>query len=121
MNQEQFQKIVLEKFDTLDAKFDNLEGRFDNLENKFDTFENKFDTFEKQIDTIAIKVVEIDHELQQKPSREEMNEKFDHHMESTDRFIKLHETLDQETTMTRHAQTRLEQRVERLEQHTNIT
>jgi len=101
MEEQTFQKLVLEKLDSFEHKFEGLEGRFD--------------TLEYQVDAIAREVVNIKDELADKPSRQEMNEKFDAHMNVMDTYVRLHTKLDQEVTMCRHANARLEKRVEKIE------
>jgi chromosome segregation ATPase len=52
MSNEEFQRLVLEKFDKLETRFDTLETRFDKLETRFDTLETRFDTLETRFDTL---------------------------------------------------------------------
>lgn len=41
MSNEEFQKLVLEKFDNIEIRLDKLDKRFDTLENRFDEMEAK--------------------------------------------------------------------------------
>lgn len=71
---------------------------------------------EKILDKILVKVVAIEEQLKDKPNRAELDEKFGVVLNNVDRFVKLHETLDQELAMLRSKYNRLEDRVVVLEQ-----
>ncbi len=66
---------------------------------------------EKILDKILEKVIEIEEQLKEKPSRVELDEKFDVVLGGVDRFVKLHETLDQELSALRSKYSRLEERL----------
>lgn len=68
------------------------------------------------LDTILVKVINIEEKIGTFATRDEMNEKFGLVLNNIDRFVKLHETLDQELVMLRNKYNRLEERVVVLEQ-----
>lgn len=84
-------------------------------EQKLERILNKMDG---QIDTIAVAVVNMQEQLKNVPTRDEMNLRFNEAAINVDRFTKLHETLDQELAMLRSKYNRLEERVLSLEQKT---
>lgn len=68
------------------------------------------------LDKILIKVINIEEKMGAFATRNEMNEKFGLVLNNIDRFVKLHETLDQELVMLRNKYNRLEERIVVLEQ-----
>ena len=70
---------------------------------------------EQVLDKILIEVLDIKEKLGDKPDKNYVDEKFDNVLGSVDRFVKLHETLDQELTSLRHKYSRLEERLENVE------
>lgn len=60
MTNEEFQKLVLEKFDKIDAKFDKIDARFDKIETKLDEHDAKFDKIDARFDKIESKLSEHD-------------------------------------------------------------
>ena len=68
------------------------------------------------LNKILSKVVGMDEQLKNVPTKDEMNEKFNTVLNSVDRFVKLHETLDQELSFMRNKYSRLEERLEIIEQ-----
>lgn len=67
------------------------------------------------LDKILVKVVGIEEKLKDFPTREEVDEKFNTILNTVDRFVKLHETLDQELSALRNKYSRLEERLEAVE------
>ncbi|MFZ2190551.1 MAG: hypothetical protein WA057_00520 [Candidatus Magasanikiibacteriota bacterium] len=62
-------------------------------------------------DKILTKVVGIEEQIKNVPTRDEMNEKFSEVIGEVDSFVKLHETLDQELSALRSKYSRLEERL----------
>ena len=52
MNNEEFQKIVLEKFDSMDKRFDSVDKRFDAVDKRLDTSDKRFESMEKRFDIV---------------------------------------------------------------------
>jgi len=75
---------------------------------------------EGQIDSVAVEVLNIKEELGNKPNREEVDEKFGTVLNNVDRFVKLHETLDQELAALRNKYSRLEERLNLVERKLQI-
>ena len=53
MDTQDFQQLVLQKFDGLDSRFDTLEGRFDGLEGRFDSLETRSNVLETKLDRLT--------------------------------------------------------------------
>jgi len=68
------------------------------------------------LDKILSKVVSIEEELKNKPSREELLAVKSEILGEVDSFVKLHETLDQELSALRNKYPRLEERLVVVEQ-----
>ncbi|KKQ27419.1 MAG: hypothetical protein US42_C0009G0009 [Candidatus Magasanikbacteria bacterium GW2011_GWC2_37_14] len=66
---------------------------------------------EKILDKILTKVINIEEKLDTFVTKDEMNEKFNLVLNNIDRFVKLHETLDQELSSLRSKYGRLEERL----------
>lgn len=67
-------------------------------------------------DKILLKILSVEEKMATKTDIEHLDKKIDNMLISTDRFVKLHETLDQELAMLRSKYNRLEDRVIVLEQ-----
>lgn len=72
MTNEEFQKLVLEKFDKIesklnehDAKFDKIDARFDKIEAKLDEHDARFDKIETKLDEHDARFDKIDARLEQ--------------------------------------------------------
>jgi len=91
-------------------------------ENKLDQIIGKID---RQIDTIALTVSDTQERLsvieENMVTKKELENKINSVLTSNDRFVKLHETLDQELVMLRKKYNRLETRVGVLEQKSAAT
>ena len=98
-----------------DQVLDKILTKLDNVDNKVDGLILRLDNVGNQIDSIAIKVVDIEEKLNTFATKDEMNEKFDLVLGNIDRFVRLHETLDQELASLRHKHSRLEERLEIVE------
>ncbi len=78
---------------------------------------------DKKLDQIISKLELLEHQLAQKPSREEIvllekhNEDVDKLLTHIDGFITLHQTLNQDVTMPRNRCDQLEERLLKLESH----
>ncbi|HOX61179.1 MAG TPA: hypothetical protein PLV72_04215 [Candidatus Magasanikbacteria bacterium] len=68
------------------------------------------------LNNILAKVVSMDSKMDSFATKEHLDERIDSVLTSTDRFVKLHETLDQKLAMLRSKYTRLEERVQSLEE-----
>jgi len=72
------------------------------------------------LNQILTKVISIEDRLDTFVTKDEMNEKFDLVLNNIDRFVKLHETLDQELSALRSKYGRLEERLLVVEQKLQI-
>lgn len=75
---------------------------------------------EQILDKILVEVLDIKEQLGNKPSREEMDQKFDIALNNIDRFVKLHETLDHELSSLRSKYGRLEDRLIAIERKLQV-
>lgn len=71
---------------------------------------------ENTLNKILAKVISMEEKMGNFVTKEYLDERIDSILTSTDRFVKLHETLDQELAMLRSKYNRLEERVQTLEQ-----
>lgn len=67
------------------------------------------------LDKILTKVISIEDRLDSFVTKEEFSSGTSHVLNSVDRFIKLHETLDHELVALRNKYERLEERIAQLE------
>lgn len=72
------------------------------------------------LDKILVEVLDIKEQLKNKPDTDDVNEKFNTVLNSVDRFVKLHETLDQELSALRNKYSRLEERLMIVEQKIGV-
>lgn len=72
------------------------------------------------LDQILVEVLDIKDQLKDVPTRAEMDEKFNMVLGGVDRFVKLHETLDQELSALRNKYTRLEERLQVVERKLQV-
>ena len=70
------------------------------VEEKIDKMATKAD-FDNVTNKIILKVLSIEEKMATKTDTEHLDKKIDEMLISTDRFVKLHETLDQELVMLR--------------------
>ncbi|MFH0857426.1 MAG: hypothetical protein V1848_01630 [Candidatus Magasanikbacteria bacterium] len=75
---------------------------------------------EQILDKILVEVLDIKGQLKDKPSMEYVDEKFDVVLNSVDRFVKLHETLDIELAALRNKYNRLEERLVIIEEKLQV-
>ena len=56
----EFEKLVLQKLDSMDKRFDAIEQRLDNHDKRFDAIEQRLDSHDKRFDAIDKKFESID-------------------------------------------------------------
>lgn len=71
MTNEEFQRIVLEKFESMETRFDSMETRFDNLETRFDNLEKGQEEIRRELKATIEQTAELSE------FRYEVNEKLD--------------------------------------------
>ena len=80
----------------------------------------KLDTVEDQVGKLAIKVVNIEEKLDISATKDDLIGAKDEILGGVARFVKLHETLDQELAALRHKYSRLEERLEIVEKRLQV-
>jgi len=72
---------------------------------------NKLNKLESTVDTIAIEVVDMKEQLKNTTTKEDLTQVKSNILGELDSFVKLHETLDQESAALKNSHSRLEERV----------
>ena len=52
MTQEEFQNLVLQKFDSIDKKFDSIDKKFDSIDKRFDSMDKSFNSMAEDLKTL---------------------------------------------------------------------
>lgn len=57
---DKFQSLVLQKFDSIDQKFESIDKKFEAIDSRFDAIDKKFETIDTRFDAIDKKFETID-------------------------------------------------------------
>lgn len=104
-----------------EEKLDKILKKIDGIGESVNDLGVRVEKTEKQVNNIAVAVVSMQEQLKNCVTQDHLDERINSVLTSTDRFVKLHETLDQELAMLRSKYNRLEERVLSLEQRTLAT
>ncbi len=93
MTEDEFKKIVLEKFDSLDKRFDWVDERFVWIGKKFDWIDKKFDWIDKRFDWIDRKLTKISDDLLE--FKQETSQNFEYTQKQIDQaFEKISDNME---------------------------
>ena len=63
---EEFEKIVMKRFDKMDQRFDKMDQRFNKMEQRFNKMDQRFDKMDQRFDKMDQKIDNVNAELNQK-------------------------------------------------------
>ena len=63
---EEFEKIVMKRFDKMDQRFNKMEQRFNKMDQRFDKMDQRFDKMDQRFDKMDQKIDNVNAELGQK-------------------------------------------------------
>ena len=63
---EEFEKIVMKRFDKMDQRFNKMDQRFDKMDQRFDKMDQRFDKMDQRFDKMDQKIDNVNAELGQK-------------------------------------------------------